>query len=210
MSSNLYTYGVIEKESIELDERGVEGGTPIRTVDYRSLSAVVSDIDTMEPERTDENTRAHDEVLREVLLYDGGRTIVPMRFGMVFKSGRTLKSVLRGGRRAFRRALNDLDGTFELGVKLVADEDGSLDREAVREDVGERLAGVSLRETEDDLYSDRLVLNRAYLVDRDEESAFGDVVSSIRDDYGDALRVRYSGPWAPYNFVDIEIGAQRR
>ncbi|WP_101296552.1 GvpL/GvpF family gas vesicle protein [Halegenticoccus soli] len=210
MSSNLYTYGVIEKESIELDERGVDGGTPIRTVDYRTLSAVVSDIDTMEPERTDENARAHDEVLREVLLYDGGRTIVPMQFGMTFKSGRTLKSVLRGGRRAFRQALNDVDGMIELGVKLVADEGADLDREAIREDVGGRLAEVSARETDDDLYSDRLVLNRAYLVERDGEEAFGDAVEAIREDYGETLRVQYNGPWAPYNFVDIEIGAQGR
>lgn len=210
MSSNIYTYGIIEQGSLNIDESGVNGSKPIRTVDYRSLSAVVSDIDTMDPERTDENATAHDEVLRAVLLSNGGRTVVPMRFGMVFKSERMLKNVLRNGRVAFRRSLNDLDGMVELGVKLVTKADANVDRPAVVEDVATRLGSVADTEAANDLYSDRLVFNRSYLVERDEQTAFDDAVSAIDNDYGDTLHVQYNGPWAPYNFVDIEIGAEGR
>jgi hypothetical protein len=204
-SQNLYTYGVVADETFELDVEGVDGGTPIRTVEYRSLSAVVSDIDTLEPERTDENVRAHDEVLREVIESGDGRTVVPMQFGMVFKSGRTLKSVLRSGRRAFRKALNDVDGMVELGVKVVVDEGATVEETALQ-DIVARLADAAEREVENDLFSDRLVLNRSYLVAYDEQEQLSEAVQAIRDDY-EELTVNYSGPWAPYNFVDIEIGA---
>ena len=209
MSSNLYTYGVIENESIEIDETGVNGA-PVRTVEYRSLAAVVSEIDEMEPERTDDNATAHDEVLRAVLQSDGGRTIVPMQFGMVFKTENALKNILRNGRVAFRRSLNDLDGMVELGVKLVTKDDTTVDRPAVVEDVATRLREVADTEAANELYSDRLVFNRSYLVERDSQTAVDDAVAEIRADYEADLHVQYNGPWAPYNFVDIEIGAEGR
>ncbi|ATW87698.1 gas vesicle protein GvpL/GvpF [Halohasta litchfieldiae] len=210
MSSNRYTYGVIEQGSLDVDVTGVNGSEPIRTVDYRSLSAVVSDIEEMDPERTDENATAHDEVLRAVLKSDGGRTVVPMRFGMVFKTENALKNILRNGRVAFRRSLNDLDGMVELGVKLVTKEGSTVDRPAVVEDVATRLRAAADTEAGNDLYSDRLVFNRSYLVERDDQTAFDDIVSEIETEYGDDLHVQYNGPWAPYNFVDIEIGTEGR
>jgi hypothetical protein len=208
MSSHLYAYGVVESADLELDVTGVEGSSPAYTVDYRSLSAVVTDIDDMEPERTDENAQAHDEVLRAVLESDGGRTVVPMQFGMTFKSARPLKSVLRGGRRAFTKALRDVDGGVERGVKIIADEGVELDRDAVGSEVEEWLDDVAVDSVENDLYSDRLVLNRSYLVDREEVGAFDDAVADLEEAY-EGVTVQRSGPFAPYSFVDIRIGADR-
>jgi hypothetical protein len=207
MSTQLYVYGVVEAEDFELEMEGVEGESPVETVTYRSLSAVVTPIDDMDVEQTDENSRAHDEVLRAVMTEGDGRAVVPMQFGMTFKSARTLKSVMRGGRRAFRKALMDVDDSVELGVKLIVDEDSTLDRETVAADVSDQLTAVSDGEAENDLYSDRLLFNRSYLVDTDEQDAFGDAVAGLEDQYPD-VTVDYTGPWAPYNFVDIEIGAQ--
>ncbi|SIR14286.1 Gas vesicle synthesis protein GvpL/GvpF [Haladaptatus litoreus] len=208
MSSNRYVYGVVEKADFEFDADAVAGADRVYTVDYQSLSAVVSDIDTTDPERTDEDSKAHDEVLRQVLERDDVGAVVPMQFGMAFKDNRTLKSVLRSAMRAFRKALREVDGHVELGVKLVADEDADYSRDSIREDVGERLSALAESETEDDLFSDRLVLNRSYLVAMDDREAFDDAVADVREEYDD-LTVQYTGPWAPYNFVDIHIGAQR-
>lgn len=208
--SHLYAYGVVRDEEdldLELTVDGVEGADGVYTVSHGPLAAVVSDIDTMDPERSDENVRAHDDVLQTVLT-EGDVTVVPMQFGMTFKHGRALKSVLRGGRRAFTKSLREIEGTAELGVKLVAGEDGDVDRAAIVEDVAERLREVGLEEAENGLFSDRLVFNRSYLVDRDEREAFDDAVTGIDEDYDD-LTVQYTGPWAPYSFVDIEIGAKR-
>jgi hypothetical protein len=208
MSSNRYVYGVVEKNDFEFDTDTVGDADGVYTVTYRSLSAVVSDIDTTDPERTDEDSKTHDEVLREVLERDDVDAVVPMQFGMAFKDNRTLKTVLRSARRAFTKALNEVEGHVELGVKIVAGEEAALPREEIREDVGERLAAVAESETEDDLFSDRLVLNRSYLVAADDRERFAEVVGEIRDEY-DELTVQYTGPWAPYNFVDIHVGAKR-
>lgn len=85
MTENLYTYGIIEQEDLELDVEGVAGAEQVYTVDYKTLSAVVSDIDTTDPERTDEDVEAHNNVLQEVLKHEEERTVVPMSFGMAFK-----------------------------------------------------------------------------------------------------------------------------
>lgn len=210
MSGNLYTYGVIEQEDIELTADGVGGADKIYTIEYRSLSAVVSDIDTTDPERTDEAVTNHNNVLQRILEYDDGRTVVPMSFGMAFKNGRTLKGVLRGARRALRSALNDIDGTIELGIKIISTGDESVDQSSLRTDLSDRLSSVSINETEDDLFSDRLILNRSYLVERTERSTFDDTIDEIESDYGDDVTVQYTGPWAPYNFVDIHISADQQ
>jgi hypothetical protein len=207
--TNVYAYGIIEQEDLELDVDAVAGASRVYTVDYKTFSAIVSDIDTTEPDRTDEDVERHNEVLRTVMEHGDGRTVVPMSFGMAFKNTRTLKGVIRGARRAFRKALNDVDGTVELGLKLVADDPDAVDGDAVREDDEERLDPHCINRTDDDLFSDRLVLNKSYLVDRDERDAFDDAVDEIEAAYEDDLTVQYTGPWAPYNFVDIHIGADK-
>lgn len=93
-------------------------------------------------------------------------------------------------------------------MKLVVD-DADVDREAVREAVSDRLTAVATEESPNDLFSDRLVFNRSYLVDRDAREQFDAAVDEIESRYDDDLLVRYTGPWAPYSFVDIEIGAER-
>lgn len=207
MSEHVYAYGVLEQQDLSLSVDGVEGASDLYTIDYKGLSVAVTDVDTTDVERTDENVQAHDDVLQAILTHDGGRTIVPMGFGMAFKNARTLKGVVRGARRAFRKALNDIEGTVELGVKLVAtgDEDPE-DLDAIRD----ALSAVAINETDDDLFSDRLLLNRSYLVAREDRDAFGDVIDDVEADHGDAVLVKYTGPFAPYSFVDIQIGAEGR
>lgn len=203
----MYAYGVLEQQELSLAVDGVKGATDLYTVDYKGFSVVVTDIDTTDVERTDENVEAHDDVLQSILSHDGGRTVVPMGFGMAFKNARTLKGVVRGARRAFRKALNDIEGTVELGVKLVSTGDDDFEElDAVRED----LSAAAINESADDLFSDRLLLNRSYLVGRDERDAFGDVVDDVEAEHGDDVLVKYTGPFAPYSFVDIQIGAEGR
>jgi hypothetical protein len=206
--SALYAYGVVEQEDLEFEIEGVEGADRAYTVDHRTLSALVSEIDTVEPEATDENAQRHNEVLQRLLEHDGGRTVVPMQFGMGFKNERTLKSVLRESRPAFRRALKEVDDRIELGLKVLAEEGADVDRAAIEQAVDERFEDLAVGSTEDDLFSDRLVVNRSYLVDREQRDAFDDAVGAFEDEHDDVL-VQYTGPWAPYNFVEIEIGAKR-
>lgn len=208
MSDALYVYGVIESEDLDVEIDGVNGADRAYTVGYQSLSAVVSDVDTVEPERSDENVQRHDEVLQTILEYDGGRTIVPMSFGMGFKNERTLKNVLRNARPVFSRTLREIDGMIELGVKVLTEEGADVDPEEIAAEADERFGRISVNMVENELFSDRLVINRSYLVERADREAFNEAVGAFEDDHEELL-VQYTGPWAPYNFVDIEITAQR-
>ncbi|SFG61509.1 Gas vesicle synthesis protein GvpL/GvpF [Halopelagius inordinatus] len=204
---NLYVYGATDAEDLDLELSGVGGADRVYTITHKSISAIVSDIDTTDPERTDENVQTHDEVLREVMEHGDGRTVVPMQFGMAFKDARALKNVLRGTRPAFTRALNDVEGTVELGVKVVSQEGTDLSQDAV-EAAAERLTDASINEVENGQFSDRLLLNRSYLVERENQDEFGEAVDELEAELGDVL-VQYTGPWAPYNFVDIHVGVDR-
>lgn len=218
--SNLYVYGVISTDGsdreFDLEADAVGGGDRIYTISHRRFAAIVSDIETTEPEQTDEDATRHDEVLREIMVGsesddtaddEDGETIIPMQFGMVFESKRALKNVLRGARAAFRRTMRDIEGAVELGLKLVRDEDADVDTEAVEAAVGDALEPLAEESVANDLFSDRLVLNRSYLVDRENREAFDEAVAELEAEY-EELSFQYSGPFAPYNFVDVHIGAQ--
>ena len=204
-ASKRYVYGITDDPPDRLPVDGVEGATEVFPVSHRSHAAIVSDIGTLEPEESEENVRAHDEVLRGIATCDGGRTVVPMRFGMDFEGAGPLKNVLRSSRVTFESALRGVEGCLEFGVKVVAPAEGDVDEAAIREAVDSQLDPLAERTERGERFSDRLVLNRTYLVDRDRREAFDEAVGDLEEQFGD-VDIQYSGPWAPYSFVDVEIG----
>ncbi|MBZ6494049.1 GvpL/GvpF family gas vesicle protein [Natrinema longum] len=207
-AANRYVYGIVDGDTVEFETDAVAGAERVYTISHRRLGAVVSDIDTTDPEETDEDAQRHDDVLREIMDYDGGTTVVPMQFGMAFESDRALKNVLRGARPAFRRAMNDIEGKIELGLKLVCEADADVDREAIETAVADLLEPIATQSVANDLFSDRLVLNRSYLVAESDRERFDDAIARFEDEHDD-LMVKYTGPFAPYSFVDVKIGAQQ-
>jgi hypothetical protein len=55
---------------------------------------------------------------------------------------------------------------------------------------------------------DRMILNAAFLVSRPEEPAFDARVKALGARY-DKLTFKYTGPWPPYNFVNIRLKLER-
>jgi len=53
---------------------------------------------------------------------------------------------------------------------------------------------------------DRLVLGVCYLVDQQELSSFKSAYQRFKRE-NPGLKLLYTGPWAPYTFADIELGA---
>ena len=56
---------------------------------------------------------------------------------------------------------------------------------------------------------DRMILNAAFLVDRDREKEFDEAVKEIFRHYEDLLTFKYTGPWPPYNFVNIKLKLEK-
>ena len=55
----------------------------------------------------------------------------------------------------------------------------------------------------------RLALTASFLVDRKDEKAFDDKVKEISRKYEDLLTFKYTGPWPPYNFVNIKLKLEK-
>lgn len=206
--SPLYVYGVIEREDLAFETTGVAGADRVYTVDQSDVSAVVSDIDTVEPDQSDENVRAHNDVLQETLEHGGGRTVVPMQFGMAFKDEATLTNLLKGAKATFTRALDEVEGKVELGLKVITGDGADVDAMEIQQEAAERFDPIAAATERGGQFSDRLVLNRSYLIERADQEAFNEAVGQFEEDYPDLL-VQYTGPWPPYNFVDIQIGAKQ-
>jgi len=55
---------------------------------------------------------------------------------------------------------------------------------------------------------DKMILNGAFLVSRDKERAFDNRVKRVAAQH-ERLTFKYTGPWPPYNFVNIRLKLER-
>ena len=55
---------------------------------------------------------------------------------------------------------------------------------------------------------EKMIMNAAFLVSREKETAFDAKVKEVGALY-DKLNFRYTGPWPPYNFVNIRLKLER-
>jgi hypothetical protein len=70
-----------------------------------------------------------------------------------------------------------------------------------------RLRPVSVASRANKPIGDRMIMNAAFLVSRDQEAAFDAKVKELGAH--DKLTFKYTGPWPPYNFVNIRLKLER-
>jgi len=84
-----------------------------------------------------------------------------------------------------------------------------------RRDIYEHLKAAAVASRVNKPIGPRMILNAAFLVDREREQAFQQAIDALDDKHGRRVKWLYTGAWAPYNFVDIRIdivppGRERR
>ena len=75
-------------------------------------------------------------------------------------------------------------------------------------EIFEALRDVSVASRSNKPIGDRMIMNAAFLVARSLEQAFDARVKGIGQRY-DKLTFKYTGPWPPYNFVNIRLKLER-
>jgi hypothetical protein len=75
-------------------------------------------------------------------------------------------------------------------------------------EIFDRLRDVSVAARSNKPIGDRMILNAAFLVSRDAEERFDARVKELGGKHG-MLTFRYTGPWPPYNFVNIRLKLER-
>jgi len=203
-----YFYGVIpfNKEK-SFGNIGISN-KEVYTIPYGDVAAVVSDSPMKDYELTEDNTRRHGAVLRQVM---EEHTVVPVEFGTTIKNERVLRRLLTKAYDPTRECLRLVDNMVELGLKAVLNEDIVFVNHGKRKecisDILESLNTRAKQAVTGDLFSERLFLNASFLVNKEDVNAFSNEVTNLQEKYS-MLKLLYSGPWAPYNFVYIKIGAE--
>jgi hypothetical protein len=75
-------------------------------------------------------------------------------------------------------------------------------------DIFNALSSVSVASRANKPIGDKMVLNAAFLVSRDRESNFDAKVKEMDAKY-ENLKFKFTGPWPPYNFVNIRLKLER-
>jgi hypothetical protein len=76
-------------------------------------------------------------------------------------------------------------------------------------DIHEQLKQVAVASRSNKPIGDRMIMNAAFLVERDRDKAFDEKVKEISRRYEELLTFKYTGPWPPYNFVNIKLKLER-
>ncbi len=80
--------------------------------------------------------------------------------------------------------------------------------EYVRE-IYEALRGVCVASRDNKPIGDKMIMNAAFLIEKEREAEFDAAVNRIAKKFGDRLNFKYTGPWPPYNFVNIRLKLER-
>ncbi|MGB8887035.1 MAG: GvpL/GvpF family gas vesicle protein [Candidatus Korobacteraceae bacterium] len=76
--------------------------------------------------------------------------------------------------------------------------------EYVRE-IYEALRAICVASRDNKPIGDKMIMNAAFLLERERETEFDAAVNRIARKFGDRLNFKYTGPWPPYNFVNIRL-----
>ncbi|MGD0152326.1 MAG: GvpL/GvpF family gas vesicle protein [Thermacetogeniaceae bacterium] len=74
-----------------------------------------------------------------------------------------------------------------------------------QEQIYSPLQAIALDARLNKLLNERMVLNAAFLVSRDQETRFDAMVNELYEQYQEQLNFMYSGPWPPYNFINLKL-----
>jgi hypothetical protein len=245
-----YVYCIIEtREPRSFGPVGIGGrGDEVYTVHHEGLAAVVSNTPIQVYDPTRENVFAHEQV-NETVMRDF--TVLPMAFGVMFRTEDDIVELMRGTSDALRDVLAKMQGKVEFGLKVNWDREqviAEIEQESeeirnLKEQITSRAAGSTyfarmqlgrlveqalseksdayVREIYDGLrdaavasrankpIGDKMIMNAAFLIERDREQEFDVKVKEVAARYEGKLFFKYTGPWPPYNFVHIRLKLER-
>lgn len=118
----LWGYCIRPATTAPLKMKGVAPRTAAYSLKFKDIEAVVSDapINQFEnnPKRLEKNLRLHHDIIVKAGI---AGTVIPMKFGMLFKTKRSLESMLKKYYKKFKGLLAELKDKQELGVKIYLD-----------------------------------------------------------------------------------------
>ena len=198
--SYIYVYGVIENNNIKLEDIKGLKNMPIQKIAFKDVSALTSPYPTLKAVLKEDEAMQHANILKNIA---EETTLIPMSFGTVFKDEDILETVLSKSYLAIKQTLKLIEGKIELGLKVVKNELEDVNNSVAME-ILESLGKLSVKSIKGDNFSERLLLNHSFLLEKNKFSEFSEEIAKLEEKHKN-LKFIYTGPWPPYSFVNIKI-----
>ncbi|HJU89208.1 MAG TPA: GvpL/GvpF family gas vesicle protein [Gemmatimonadaceae bacterium] len=180
-------------------------GAGVNAIAFRDLGAIVRPVPYLPMDPADgaleDYHRVVDSVFRRF-------TLIPAPFGAIFRSPEQVRVWLEMNYIALSEGMHFLEGRCETRVHIreTSPEGASADLTAIAAEVFRALrrqavAAVPLRRGDGDE-----VMGCAFLIQRVSWAEFSATVQEQARRY-DELQFEQTGPWPPYDFVRMELGA---
>lgn len=195
----IYVYGIVNNSDIELGIKGLKN-KPIEKIVFKDIAALVSSYPDLQPILREEEAMQHADTLKNITKKT---TVIPTSFGTVFLEKEILETVLSKSYQAIKEALKLIDGKIELGVKAVKTQ-LDIEYDGAGQEILEFLNKLSVKSAKGDNFSDRLLLNYSFLVEKNKFLEFSEAVAKLEEKHKN-LKFIYTGPWPAYSFVNIKI-----
>jgi hypothetical protein len=210
--NSIYIYGVIDGKINKVLQTTGMGEAKVYCIPYKDVTAVVSETLFEEYDPTAENSLAHEKVIQEVL--KEGLSIAPMRFCTILKNKDEIFKLCHSCYLPFKRNILRIRGKQEFSVKVFLnvvrlEEEVSNDEELLKKsnEMATRLYELLKEIVFDDVLEEQMtkemILNASFLIKKDKVKEFYEEINKFDQKYTDKLKIRISGPTAPYNFVDM-------
>jgi Gas vesicle synthesis protein GvpL/GvpF len=108
-------------DAVQLGKVGVLGGE-VSTLPFKDIAGVVSPVAYKELESNLANIMVHQKVVE---LTRSKSTVLPVRFGVIFRSADGVRQLLSKSYATYREKLDKLGGKDEYGVKMIMNSDGT-------------------------------------------------------------------------------------
>ncbi|MGI8315992.1 GvpL/GvpF family gas vesicle protein [Halobacillus mangrovi] len=78
-------------------------------------------------------------------------------------------------------------------------------KQDVEDDIHDSLSKLAVSAKSNETLGEKMLLNGAYLIDRDKEEDFDKRVNELHERWKDKVDFKYTGPWPAYNFINIKL-----
>jgi hypothetical protein len=211
--SSIYVYGIVDgKTDKQLDVEGLGDNAQVYCVPFKDVTAVVSNTPFVEYDPNEENTLAHEKVIQKILKEN--LTIAPMRFCTVLRARNDLMKLLHSAYFPFKRNILRIKNKLEFDVKVFLDVDKLSSEVSNDDELFEKSVDIAtelnnkLKKIADDTVleeqiTEDMIMSASFLIHKEKIKEFYDEINKFDAKHTDKIKIRISGPTAPYNFVNM-------
>lgn len=147
----------------------------------------------------------HRSKLEEYLLYLRDKIELSLKafwfdLNPVLKDIADNSDVIRRIKAKGRLTRDDQIAAGEIAAKLMGKK-----REETEEYIANFFKDIMVEHKKCNLFGEQMITNLAFLINRDNLCEFDKKVNEYAEKLGDNVKLKYTGPVPPYNFVDLKI-----